>query len=166
MGSISGLNVLGISPSRELGWEGFPILVIGSTRRFRFRNRAPSRFGSSIRSLRFQRVSSESRSPGRLVSDVQCQMRVHFQMMFCRGRRTRGKGLVRLLKHNVPPASEREARMDDPTHRLETAGGNAPLGGSRTGSPRKLQVIKAEKLNSSLHRYARHAQYVSHLSFF
>jgi len=56
--------------------------------------------------------------------------------------------------------------MDDPTHRLETAGGNAPLGGSRTGSPRKLQAVKAENLDSSLHRYARHAQYVSHLSFF
>jgi hypothetical protein len=137
MGSISGLNVLGISPVRVDGWVGFPILVIGSTRTFRFRNPAPSRFSSSARSLRFQRVSSESRGPGRLVSDVQCQTRVHFQMMFCRGRRMRGKGLVRLLKLNVPPASEREARMDDPTHRLETAGGNAPLWGLSNREPPK-----------------------------
>ena len=39
MGSIFGLNVLGLSPVRVvLGREGIPILVFGSARRFRFRN--------------------------------------------------------------------------------------------------------------------------------
>jgi hypothetical protein len=56
--------------------------------------------------------------------------------------------------------------MDDPTHRLETAGGDAPLGGSRTGSPRKLSADEPENLDSSLHGYARHVQDVGHLSLF
>ena len=58
----------------------------------------------------------------RMVRCLQYPARVHSKSTLCGRGRVRGKGLTRLWKQNVPPASEREARMDDPTRRLETAG--------------------------------------------
>jgi hypothetical protein len=58
----------------------------------------------------------------RMVGCLQYPARVHSKSTLCGKSRVRGKGLTRLRKQNVPPASEREARMDDPTRRPETAG--------------------------------------------
>src|SRR6266568_1508314 len=50
-----------------------------------------------------------------------------------------GRGLLVVLGGSFPPASEREARMDDPTRWCENdaSNGNAPYGapGSQAGAP-------------------------------
>ena len=47
-----------------------------------------------------------------------------FQMTNCGVKLARGKGLACYALRIVPPASEREARMDDPTLRCENDAGN------------------------------------------
>ena len=70
----------------------------------------------NLKSLEYLRIEP------RMVRCLQYLARVHSKSTFCERSRVRGKGLTRLRKQSVPPASEREARMDDPTRRLETAG--------------------------------------------
>jgi hypothetical protein len=50
---------------------------------------------------------------------------VRFEWMSCSGVTKRGgRGLLATVNNSFPPASEREARMDDPTRRCENDTGN------------------------------------------
>src|ERR1700681_1239509 len=53
-----------------------------------------------------------------------------FYMTKCKRRRVRGRGLLAIFCRSFPPASEREARMDDPTRRCanDTDNGTRLLG--------------------------------------
>jgi hypothetical protein len=61
----------------------------------------------NLKSLEYLRIEP------RMVRCLQYLARVHSKSTFCERSRVRGKGLTRLRKQSVPPASEREARMDD-----------------------------------------------------
>jgi len=59
------------------------------------------------------------------ISPALLQAWARFEWMSCSGVTKRGgRGLLATVNNSFPPASEREARMDDPTRRCENDTGN------------------------------------------
>src|ERR1700674_2110282 len=84
-------------------------------------------WGAIGESMDFRRLvlTAKVRGDWRVICKVRCMGA--FQVTFAEESERGGRRLLANRSRTSPPASEREARMDDPTRRLETAGNrNAP----------------------------------------